>query len=218
MSLYIVENHRSNAIQAYPSNWCFGDWKCGTPGASGTMSSPVIDAIPVIYACRGENFTIKLDSMGQPEMTTDISGNSVPVTCVCPIGFSRDHDLDTTFGSPTYGQIIAKSGVTPDLFVCDNMANGNPAQAPSGTGGADDVSAPANLDGFIAACDVATCQALWATPTFTAKTTVGYGKSTSVAGAQWRVKNGKIRTPPVGWLPVGSGSAPTYSSSILYSQ
>jgi len=196
MSLYAIENDRLNQTQTYPSGWCRGDWKCGT-GSS--ITSPVLDMLPVMYGCRIENFTLEASN-----------------TCVCPIGFARDWELDAVPSSSTYGQVVAKPGATIDLFVCDNVANLNPALAP---GGADDISDPTKLQGPLSACDITTCKALWSTPQFTSRP-AGFGKLTTLPPtAQWKVKTGKVRMAPNGWDDLSSiTTMPVYSSSILYAQ
>jgi hypothetical protein len=195
ISLYTITRAESFQNRDYPVDWCFGDWLCGTPQTA--ITSPVLEYIPIMYACRGDNVT-----------TTDVSGTTTP--CVCPIQFERDYDLDTTSGSSTFGKVIkVDTPATPGLYVCDNGALANPV---------DPVDTDPDYQGFLAICDVSACSTLWATSNFTTKA-AGFGKPVAVsASAVWPIKGGGTRSVPAGWNSLTGVNIPQYTSGTLYKQ
>jgi hypothetical protein len=160
--------YRSRYLEAKsnPSNWCHADWICGDSTASedgtfvkGQMEAPILDLIPLMYACRSENFS--LTDADTSDLTANLvkGSSNIPgkVPCVCPIMLDVDYELGSNLGLTgldAYKMHPAKD-TKREMFICDNMFSGagsidpkqKDAETKSGT-----VGGP---------CKVEDCQELW---------------------------------------------------------
>jgi hypothetical protein len=176
---FLVFKSRHDYNIAVNSNdvWCYGDLLCGK---GSERSSPVLDTLPITAACRLENFTTE--------------GNR---TCVCPIRYIFDWDLNKTTG-----KIEARtSGIRETYSICDNYAMLEQT-----------TSTPVQPTAGIQACSQATCQALWQNPLF-------HNEISTLPNVAWTIRNsGKApvtRVSPRDYNFLGV-YIPTYRSSQLY--
>lgn len=205
--IFLVATSRGQTLEAlqYPLVWCYIDWLCGT---GSTIDSPVLDTTPILYACRIENFTV------DQKMVTSVNPTG---QCVCPVKFVEDYVLDNKVGSPTYGKLIQTTTPESSLYVCDNIANNNPATA------IDESGSPAGIVGI---CSPDVCQTLWqkGKPNFSTRT--GPGQLTAVDNSMaWKSKTGTRQTPliyqtspPTPYTISSDSTMPTYSMSIIANQ
>lgn len=201
---------------------CYSDWICGgTINDLSQAESPVLDFIPMIYACRIDNF-VPQDFSGIPGSNPD---------CVCPIQYINDYHLDKTVGSVKLGQLIPTdpANIKATYYSCDNSANANPSLISANS---------SNTEGTVGTCPATICQSFWASKPSVFTTTGTDPKMIDVAdfpqantlwpvkGFTGSVKNGRPSTLiPPGFPqlnPPGPASIitsmPTYKSSIILKQ
>ncbi len=195
--LVIVLVYIRNTNKALASNGmrCNSDWLCGGDINNLTdAESPVLDYIPMLYACRVDNFVPK-DFSGIPGSNDE---------CVCPIQFVDDYNIDTSISSNKFGTLIPKnpSNIKSTYYTCDNSNNNNPALL---------ATTAADANGTIATCPADVCKAYWTSRPGVFTTTGTNPKMTDVTtypqdDVLWPVKgytgNVKNSRPP-GLIPVG---------------
>lgn len=206
-TLYSLSRQANRTARSFPSNWCYGDWKCGGGENAPTKFSPVLDTLAIMYSCRQENFTLD---------TT----KSAPTTCVCPVQFKRDYDLDSS------GNIVKKDAAyvaaNTNLYVCDSSVMTDPLKPPSAD------------SGLLKICPLSVCKTLWAGTTFTSDE-ADKGLPAALPSAAdvpllWRFR-GTTGSVAVKYREVEPGNGewnsavidratkvPVFASSILYTQ
>ena len=168
------------------SDWCYPDWICNE--VSGKASSPVLETLPLKYACKLENFTVEGEN-----------------TCVCPIQFRRDYDLNQSL-------VMAPVDIIQsDKYICDNYYNQNPI-----------LTIPSSKPYGIGPCSIDTCIKLWNSPNFQNKAVNIGGLRDLDPQAEWKIRN-QTRPDPIGTDGVDYDAVtdikyPTYGSSLLMSQ
>lgn len=89
--VYFFIKGKEISILKYPSDWCYADWICGKDNPT----SPVLKLIPILYACRIDNFTQE-------------DGKD----CVCPIQYFEDYKLDGD-------KLVKVNNPVGKLYFCD---------------------------------------------------------------------------------------------------
>lgn len=186
--------------------WCYPDWVCGDSTDNENMYSPVTDYIPLLYSCRLENFYVS------PELNA---------TCVCPVLFTVDRNVDLNPKSSTYLSFISPSEQPTYMYVCDNNFLHDPLALKD--------QSDKSTAGTVGICSPVECSTLWGSANFSDPARkVGALKSLTDLNITtdqklWKVKRTRsdsttYRSAPAVWdyNNIKNLKIPQYTSSIIY--
>lgn len=214
IGLFAYYRGRDVSAGTTPSNWCYSDWLCGE---GDKFTSPVLNTIPTMYACRSTNF-ISAD--------VDVGGTKKKITCACPILYKQDYDtgkvLGKESGTEDYYDLHPAGNKSKDyLYICDNLYSGNAIY--------DDVSKLKKVQTSVGEggpCPTGACEILWESSYFKKKEDGTMGSLKTVpAGIKWGMSGADVgvqtgeRTAPGPWTTIPSGTKmPYFAASMLLDQ